>query len=64
MTEQTFSPALTKEQDAQLVRLKQYYPWRIVWGAIVNGEFESYATTTKHRMNKYLREGHQVFILN
>lgn len=48
----------TEAQETELRRVKQYFPYRIVWGAIgPNGEFESGANTTRRELNKYLRKG-------
>jgi hypothetical protein len=58
MTEQI---SLTSDQEQQLIRLKQYFPYRIVFGVIVDGEFQMYADTTKRRMNKFLKSGCLVF---
>lgn len=45
------------EQEAELLRLKQYFPFRIVWGAVSNnGEFVSGADLTRRRLNQYLRK--------
>ena len=48
----------TVEQEQQLFRMKQYFPYRIVWGAVdQNGNFEAHANATRHRLNSYLRKG-------
>jgi len=56
---------LNNKQERELRRLKQYFPYRIVFGVLdkVTGKFEAYATTTKHTANRLAREGHQVFVL-
>jgi hypothetical protein len=56
---------LTQKQLAELQRIKQYYPYRVVFGVINKdtGEFQTWCKTTKHIANKLAREGHQVFIL-
>lgn len=56
---------LNNEQAQELRRLKQYFPYRIVFGVLNKdtGEFAAYAKLTKHTANKLAREGHQVFLL-
>ena len=56
---------LTDTQKNELVRLKQYFPYRIVFGVVDkdSGEFTSYALPTKHLCNKKVREGHSVFVV-
>jgi hypothetical protein len=56
---------LNNEQTQELRRLKQYFPYRIVFGVIdkETGKFVAYTKTTKHTANKLAREGHQVFVL-
>lgn len=57
-------PQLTDVQVAELRRLKQYFPYRIIFGTLgPNGEFEAFADTTKRRMNAKLRAGYAVFTL-
>lgn len=47
----------TVEQEAELTRLKAYFPFRIVWGAISeNGEFVSGASHTRRQLNSYVRK--------
>lgn len=47
----------TVEQEAELARLKSYFPFRIVWGAVSDsGEFVSGASTTRRHLNAYLRK--------
>mgnify|MGYP000866640470 FL=1 len=57
-TGSVFSPA----QEADLRRLKSYFPSRIVWGGFdANGEFYTGADHTRRRMNAFLRKpGHIV----
>jgi hypothetical protein len=53
---------LTEENKTQLIRLKQYFPYRIVFGVILpDGVFETYAVNTKHKLNKFLKLGYPVF---
>jgi hypothetical protein len=51
----------TVEQEAELLRLKQHFPYRLVWGAVnvntVPHTFEAHASYTRHRLNRYLRAG-------
>lgn len=55
---------LNKMQN-EMNRLKQYFPYRIVWGA-VNPETLEYvtgATPTKRQANDYARKGHHVYTM-
>ena len=53
---------LTDQQQAELLRLKQWFPYRIIFGVIrTTGEFEAYAKTDKRTMLKLAREGHVVY---
>ena len=54
---------LTTEQNAELSRLKAYFPYRVVWGAIhpETQEWVASANTTKRQMNSYVRNGWIVF---
>lgn len=56
---------LSIEQSNELIRVKQYFPFRIVFGVIDKdtGKFDVYVKTTKHAANKLSREGHHVFVL-
>lgn len=55
---------LTPEQIAELARLKDYFPYRIVFAVIYKdtGVFEAWCKTTMHTANRLAREGHQVGI--
>jgi len=55
---------LTEEQKQQMINLKNWLPYRIVFGVIMpDGQFGTYAETTKRKLNKFLKtEGCQVFI--
>jgi hypothetical protein len=57
------SMQLTDNQSMELARLKQYFPYRIVWGAIhpSTGEWFASANTTKRQMNGYVKNGWVVF---
>jgi len=54
--------------DAQIQvcrRLKQYFPFRIVYGAISqDGTFETNAVTTMRTPNALARKGWQVWVIN
>lgn len=55
----------TSEQLAQMRRLKEYFPYRVVYGALSpSGEFEANAQTTKRRAMKLAREGWHVAIIS
>lgn len=56
---------LTDQQSQELKRLKQHFPYRIVFGVIDKdtGAFEAYAKTTMHTANSLTRKGHAVFLL-
>jgi len=56
---------LTTEQHNELSRLKDYFPFRIVFGVLNkdSGDFATYAKTTMHTANRLARQGHKVFIL-
>lgn len=44
-----------------LARLRQYYPYRHIWCACKDGEWQVGATLTRREPNKMAREGWQVF---
>ena len=54
---------LTDSQNTELTRLKQYFPYRVVWGAIHpdTNEWFASANTTKRQMNAYVKKGWVVF---
>ncbi|MDD3984250.1 MAG: hypothetical protein PHU54_10015 [Candidatus Omnitrophica bacterium] len=56
---------LTKTQEAEIYRIKSFYPYRIAYGIIDKdtGKFEAHAVTSMRIPNKLIREGHEVFIL-
>jgi hypothetical protein len=57
-------PTLSKEQEAELQRLKGYFPFRIIYGAFSPaGEWECGAATTRRTPNALARKGYTVFIL-
>ncbi len=54
----------TEEQQAQLISLRQHYPYRIVWGAFdPDGNFLTGADTTRCQINKMARLGYRVFVV-
>lgn len=56
--------ALTQEQEQQLRQLKAHFPFRIVWGTITaDGQFETYATHDKRKLNAASRKGQPVWTL-
>ncbi len=57
---------LSDAQIAEMRRTKQYFPYRIVFGVVDKdtGDFFVYAKTTKHQLNRLVREGHAVFTLD
>lgn len=55
---------LSEQEKAEMMRLKAYFPYRIVYGVRnEDGTFEASAVTTMRIPNKLTREGKQVFIL-
>lgn len=54
---------LTEKQEAELRRLKSYFPYRHVYGAIKGNEWISGAVATMHQPNKLARQGYTVFKL-
>ncbi len=56
---------LTENQKQQLYRLKQYFPYRIIFGVLTpENEFLTFAETTKRKMNNYAKmSDHVVFKL-
>lgn len=56
---------LTDAQLAEMRRLKSYFPYRIVYGAInpTSNEFVSGAVVTMRQPNDYARKGWIVFKL-
>jgi len=47
-----------------MARLKLYFPYRIVWGAInpATNELVSAASITKRQANDYVRKGWSVYV--
>ena len=54
---------LSLETQSELKRLKQYFPFRIVFASYLDGKFETFADHTKRRMNSILRKGGLVWAL-
>ena len=54
---------MNAKQEQQMMTMKSYFPFQIVWGKLDKntGVFEVFANTTKHGMNKAVREGHKVW---
>ena len=52
---------MNESQTAQVVRLKQYFPFRICYGAVKGDQFIANTATTMRPLNKLVREGWQVF---
>lgn len=57
------TPTLTQAQEAEMRRLKQYFPYRIVYGAVRGEKWECGAMKTNRRPNDLLRKGGTVFTL-
>lgn len=59
----TKAPELTEAQALEIRRLKAYFPFRICYGVIDRrtGEFHAFAKTTKHHMNREVREGNFIY---
>ena len=58
-----YPQSLLPEQIAEVARLKQYFPYRICYGAISpEMEFEANAVSTMRRPNSLARKGYSVFI--
>lgn len=55
---------LTPAQTAELSRLKDYFPYRIVFAVIDKdtGAFEAWCKPTMHTANRLARLGHQVAV--
>lgn len=59
MTEET-----EQKMIMELKKMKKYFPFRIVFAVMLeDNTFEVYAKTTKHLMNKFVKEGKQVFTI-
>jgi hypothetical protein len=58
-------PTLTPDQLGEMQRLKQYFPFRIVFGAILpGGEFACGAVLNRREPNKLARNGAKVWTLD
>lgn len=54
---------LPQNIENELLRLRAYFPYRIIWCAHRNGEWVTGANTDKGQANKYARDGYQVFFV-
>jgi hypothetical protein len=54
---------LEESQIQQLVSLHMHFPYRICFAVFVDGEFRTYAETTKRKMNGFAKLGYPVFKL-
>lgn len=56
----------TPAQTAELQRMKQWFPYRIVFGVIDKDtqEFAVWAKPTMHAANRLVREGHTVLMVD
>ena len=53
---------LSEENQKELIRVAQFFPYRIVFAVILpDGKVENYAVNTKHKLNKFLKLGYPVF---
>jgi len=52
--------------NKDMLRLKAYFPYRIVWACWcpVTGEHYATATTTKHKLNNLLKKGWHCYALS
>ncbi len=48
----------------ELKRLKEYFPFRIVWCAVKDCEWVTGADLTRRNLNKYIRAGYSAFVLD
>ena len=56
-------PIFTPEQEQEMRKLKSHFPYRLVWGALKDGNFETHATHDRRKLNKYLRDGWTVAVV-
>ena len=54
---------ITPSQQEEMKRLKQYFPYRIVYGAIMNGEFSCGAVPTMRKIENLVKKGASVWTL-
>lgn len=57
------SETVNETQEQELRSLKRAFPFRIVYGALKNGEFRTGAVYTKHAPNRLARSGWTVWLL-
>lgn len=55
------SMELTDAQAQQLISLQMHFPYRICFAVFVDGEFRTYAETTKRKMNAFAKLGYPLF---
>ena len=56
--------ALTFAQEREMMQLKRISPFRIVYGAVKNGEWTCAAVHNMRIPNKLMRQGYTVFVAN
>lgn len=54
---------LDESQAQQLFSLRMCFPYRICFAVFVDGEFRTYAETTKRKMNGFAKLGYPIFTL-
>lgn len=56
---------LMKKAEQEMIRLKGYFPYRVVWAAIneETGEVITGASATRRHVNAYMRRGWTGFTL-
>lgn len=55
-------PTLTESQTAEVLKLKAYFPFRIVYGVLYpDGTFGAFADVSRRRINALVRKGCAVF---
>jgi hypothetical protein len=55
---------MSDQQTKELQNLKAHFPFRIVYGALRNGEWQAGAVTSKRIPNQLARKGWQVWLLS
>ena len=55
---------MNEQQTKELQNLKAHFPFRIVYGALKDGEFVASAVTSKRIPNQLARQGWQVWLLS
>ncbi len=56
--------SLTMAEETEMRRMKQYFPYRIVYGVVdkETSEFRTYASATMRQANGFARNGHDVWV--